>query len=64
MQRNGSQRKNEAVGKECRTSGGHTDMIDLRCLQILRQGEAVCIHFFVQQEASEECEGRKICYQT
>ena len=43
----GSQRKSEAVEKECRTSGGQTDMTDHRCLQIQRQGEAVCIQFFV-----------------
>ena len=30
----GSQRKSEAVEKECRTSGGQTDMTDHRCLQI------------------------------
>ena len=39
-------------------------MMDHRCLQIKRQGEAVCIQFFVQQEASEECEGREIYDQT
>ena len=60
----GCQRKSEAVEKECRTSGGQTDMMDRHCLQIKRQGEAVCIQFFVQQEASEECEGREICDQT
>ena len=27
----GSQRKSEAVEKECRTSGGQRDMTDLRC---------------------------------
>ena len=60
----GCQRKSKAVEKECRTSGCQTDMTDHRCLQIERQGEAVCIQFFVQQEASEECEGREICDQT
>ena len=60
----GCQRKSEAVEKECRTSGGQTDMMDRRCLQIKRQGEAVCIQFFVQQEASEEHEGREICDKT
>ena len=30
----GSQRKSEAVEKEYRTSGGQTDMMDHRCLQI------------------------------
>ena len=30
----GSQRKSKAVEKECRTSGGQTDMTDHRCLQI------------------------------
>ena len=60
----GCQRKSEAVEKGCRTSGGQTDMTDYRCLHIKRQGEAVCIQFFVQQEASEECEGREICDQT
>ena len=48
----GCQRKSAAVEKECRTSGGQTDMTDHRCLQIERQGEAVCIQSFVQQEAS------------
>ena len=60
----GCQRKSEAVEKECRTSGGQTDMMDHHCLQISRQGEAICIQFFVQQEASEECEGQEICDQT
>ena len=60
----GSLTKSEAVEKECTTSGGETDITDLRCLQILRKGEAVCIQFFVQQEANEECEGREICDQT
>ena len=59
----GCQRKSEAVKKERRTSG-QTDMMDHRYLQIYRQGEAVCIQFFVQQEASEECEGWDICDQT
>ena len=58
------QRKSEAVEKECRTAGGQTDMTDHRCLQIQRQGKAICIQFFVQQEACEECEGREICDQT
>ena len=57
----GSRRKSEAVEKECRAL---TDMTDYRCLQIRRQGEAVCIQFFVQQEAGEECEGREIYDQT
>ena len=35
-------------------------MTDLRCLQVRRQGEAVCIQFFVQKEANEECKGREI----
>ena len=30
----GCQRKSEAVEKECRTSGGQSDMTDYRCLQI------------------------------
>ena len=30
----GCKRKSEAVEKECRTSGGQTDMTDHRCLQI------------------------------
>ena len=30
-QGDGSQRKSEAVEKECRTSGGQRDMTDLRC---------------------------------
>ena len=60
----GCQRKSEAVEKECRTSGGQTAMMDHCCLQIERQGEAICIQFFVQQEASEECEGRGICDRT
>ena len=60
----GCQRKSEAVEKECRTSGGQTDMMDHRCLQIKRQGEAVCIQFFVQREASVQCEGREICDKT
>ena len=30
----GCQRKSEAVGKECRTSRGQTDMTNHRCLQI------------------------------
>ena len=30
----GYQRKSAAVEKECRTSGGQTDMTDYRCLQI------------------------------
>ena len=30
----GSQRKSEAIEKECRSSGGQTDMTDNRCLQI------------------------------
>ena len=30
----GCQRKSAAVEKECRTSGGQTDMTDHRCLQI------------------------------
>ena len=59
----GCQRKSEAVKKERRTSG-QTDMMDHRYLQIYRQGEAVCIQFFVKQEASEECEGRETCDQT
>ena len=29
-----SQRKSKAVDKECRTSGGQTDMMDLHCLKI------------------------------
>ena len=58
------QRKSAAVEKEYRTSGGQTDMMDHRYLQIYRQGEAVCIQFFVKQEASEECEGWEICDQT
>ena len=29
-----SQRKSEAVEKECRTSGGQSDITDRRCLQI------------------------------
>ena len=33
-EKDGSQRKSEAVEKECRTSGGQTDMTDLRCSQI------------------------------
>ena len=60
----GCQRKSAAVEKECRISGSQTDMTDHRCLQIERQGEAVCIQFFVQQEASEECEGRELCDQS
>ena len=60
----GCQRKSGTVEKECRTSGGQTDMTDHRCLQIYRREEAVCIQFFTQQEASEECEGREICDQT
>ena len=60
----GYQRKSEAVEKECRTSGGQTAMMDHCCLQIERQGEAICIQFFVQQEASEECAGWEICDQT
>ena len=30
----GSQRKSKAIWKECKTSGGQTDMTDHRCLQI------------------------------
>ena len=60
----GCQRKSEAVEKECRTSGSQTDMTDHRCLQILRQGEAIFAQFFVQQKAKEECEGLEICDQT
>ena len=30
----GSQRKSEGVEKECRTSGGQTDMTDHSCLHI------------------------------
>ena len=30
----GSQRKSEAVEKECRTSGGQTDMTDHRCVGV------------------------------
>ena len=39
-------------------------MTDHRSLQIRSQGEAVCTQFFVQQEASGECEGREIYDQT
>ena len=46
----GCQRKSEAVEKECRTSGGQTDMMDRRCLQIKRQGEAVCIQFLFNRK--------------
>ena len=60
----GCQRKSEAVEEECRTSRGQTDMTDHRSLQIKRQGEAICIQFSAQQEASEEREGREICDQT
>ena len=61
----GSQRKSEAVEKECRTSGGQTDITDLHCLQIyLKARRSSCIQFFVQQEASEECEGQEKYDQT
>ena len=60
----GNRRKSETVEKECRTSGGQTNMTDHRSLQIRSQGEAVCTQFFVQQEASGECEGREIYDQT
>ena len=59
----GSQKKSEAIKKECGTSG-QTDIMENCCLQIQTQGEAVCIQFFVQQEASEDCEGWEIYDQT
>ena len=60
----GGQRKTEAGEKECRTSGDQIDTTDHRRLQIWRQEEAVCIQFFVQQEASGQREGREIYDQT
>ena len=62
----GNQKKSEDVEKECRTSGGQTDMTDNRCFGYRFKGKEkqFVFIFFVQQETSEKFEIRKIYDQT
>ena len=45
----GSQRKSEAVEKECRTSEGQTDLRDFRCLHIYKGN-----NFYLGQESASK----------